>query len=336
MLELITEENLVLEYQQKFHDQITANLSNSERGIVGFQGGNLEQLIWHSKDFWYSEKVIDDSPVSRFWNAFGLQFDSSISNNIVVEINFPLEGIDRRVQGCIAVEKSTGNVLILHRGKVGGGRKGIGKENFKDWYNGEWVNVIEPDGNSNEAIPITFLGSDKLLHHLRQFVMQVSSFKEAITSGRNPRDFSSIDPSYDMSNYSPEFSGKKEYQRKKQQITATCNHGLVVDELKDFLETQFAPKSISFFNNQFIDLFADVEGDKMLFEIKASNNQQSLYTGIGQLLYHSKKVSCSNMTLVIPSHEEDKNIKTILSKMDIDLIQYDLVGSTAKFYLSNK
>jgi 5-methylcytosine-specific restriction protein A len=63
---------------------------------------------------------------SRYWNAFGTR--NPKQNKMVpigCEINFPLFGIDRRVSGGVA-EDETGRLSLVHRGRIGGGRKGIG------------------------------------------------------------------------------------------------------------------------------------------------------------------------------------------------------------------
>jgi hypothetical protein len=67
--------------------------------------------------------------VPRFWNAFGTELKETGSQSIVVEVNPPLRRLDGRASGLFA-KNSAGFTYLLHRGRVGGGAKGVGKNAF--------------------------------------------------------------------------------------------------------------------------------------------------------------------------------------------------------------
>ena len=125
---------------EMFRERMTKGCEEFQKKL-GYPGGYLERAVnWNA-----SEKIwsVFDAKVAerRFWRAFGTQHPQSKSMlDIVVECNPPLEGIDRRCAGAfLRVGKE---VFIAHSGKIGGGRRGIGKSAFVDAYlEGNWQPV---------------------------------------------------------------------------------------------------------------------------------------------------------------------------------------------------
>ena len=56
--------------------------------------------------------------------------DAGKSLQITVEVNPPLEGLDRKMGGAVTREASSVRHYLVHRGRIGGGQKGIGAELF--------------------------------------------------------------------------------------------------------------------------------------------------------------------------------------------------------------
>ncbi len=96
-----------------------------------------------------------------------------------MEINPPVEGINRRIGGIFA-EDDQKMKYLLHRGKIGGGRAGIGKKEFMKWFKEQGGKTIcLDDGNQrNEVIFITALNDKHLVHKIAFFVKQVDQFKQ--------------------------------------------------------------------------------------------------------------------------------------------------------------
>lgn len=93
---------------------------------VGWQGGNRYLAVrWSPKHhFWSHLNATVDS--GRYWCCFGTELGpESRSRSITVELNPRKGGIQRRTAGLFLRDK--GQVLVGHSGKIGGGRKGIGK-----------------------------------------------------------------------------------------------------------------------------------------------------------------------------------------------------------------
>jgi len=82
-----------------------------------------------------------------------------------------LAQIDRKTGGAFA-EDHWGNVFVIHRGKIGGGKKGVGKSLFEQNYRGVWS--LMEDGNSiSEVAVIGNLKSGRFAPQAAQFVKKI-------------------------------------------------------------------------------------------------------------------------------------------------------------------
>jgi len=141
---------------------------------VGYKGGYEECTIrWSSQAvglWFYSEKIEG----SRYWNAFGISEVAPKENSmlsIVCEINPPVEGLNKRAQGAFARDEN-GHIWLVHRGKIGGGKPGIGRKLFFENYRGE----IREIAGERFAV-ISDIGSLDFVEHVRNFVREVERIK---------------------------------------------------------------------------------------------------------------------------------------------------------------
>ena len=83
------------------------------------------------------------------------------------------------VAGLFAVDDETGHTVLLHRGRIGGGREGIGKTSFMEWYSGTQVEFFDPshDDGEESAVLVADLESSEFLIQLEAFVDAVHRFK---------------------------------------------------------------------------------------------------------------------------------------------------------------
>ena len=93
------------------------------------------------------------------------------SNSIVVEINFPFDGINRRIGGAFG-KTETGEIVVLHRGKIGGGREGIGKQLFFNHFRGDLV-MANDDDQTNTFCLIGTLSSPYFGKQVADFIAEV-------------------------------------------------------------------------------------------------------------------------------------------------------------------
>ena len=170
--------------QNRFLRRIHQALPTKAKNIkAGYQSSTIEfPEVFANNNIWFAYRCLTDAKTPRHWNAFGFgQPALRRSNTITVEINIALDVLSRRVGGLFARDDATGNTVLLHRGRIGGGKKGVGKATFMEWYPDNPVtysasahpDLIEP------AILLTDLVSDDFLHHLEVFVHRVHQFKSS-------------------------------------------------------------------------------------------------------------------------------------------------------------
>jgi hypothetical protein len=147
--------------------------------IIGHRGGSYEYEVYYSRrlDIWFA---FDDLP-TRYWNAFGIGRPGRRAQ-IVVEINIPVEGRNRRIGG-VFIRDDRG-VWLGHRGTIGGGSRGVGYKTFWEHYKGEVVHVPD-DGELVPIAHIDYINSPNLPEKIKQFIFEVKRIKEHIKSA-NP------------------------------------------------------------------------------------------------------------------------------------------------------
>lgn len=136
-----------------------------------------------------------------YWCPFGVQDPSTSSRdpskpprlNITCLIDFPCDGINRRVNGLFVRDKE-GNIYVTHKGNFGGGAKGIGGSSFErseQYKKFDLVNVTWPDGKETETICIgklcdrDGLCDRELPRNVESFVKDVRRFKDDIKEKRD-------------------------------------------------------------------------------------------------------------------------------------------------------
>lgn len=168
--------------QERLLRRIRLELRTEIRDIVvGYPGGQImcPKVVTNNR-IWFADQILKDKSVPRYWNAFGVSpLVLRYSNHITVEVNPAIRGVNRRVAGLFAVDDETDHTVLLHRGRIGGGKKGIGKKEFVDWYAGTQVEFFDPsrDDGEESAIFVADLDSEDFLIELEEFVDAVRRFK---------------------------------------------------------------------------------------------------------------------------------------------------------------
>ncbi|MBN9485238.1 MAG: hypothetical protein BGO70_03040 [Bacteroidetes bacterium 43-93] len=122
----------------------------------------------------------------------------------------------------------------------------------------------------------------------------------------------------DSHRYYAEFQGGKKYNL-PEEVSADCNHGIVVDALKKALEAL----NIRAYNNRQIDLYSTTgKRIKNIFEIKTSLSWQTVYTAVGQLKVNSVTLSPNPKMFFVCPADIKNNLIADLKKLGISVIQY--------------
>jgi hypothetical protein len=140
----------------------------------GHQGGSgwAKPGYWLAKqDFWVAFRRPPED--NKYWNAFGMGLpDPAKSNSPVCEVNFPLQGIRPGMVGALAKDES-GKLYVLHSGKIGGGKKGVGRALFEAKWKGGWR--AAGDGlNSYSFVLVGLLDDPNFLDRLGDFLRIVN------------------------------------------------------------------------------------------------------------------------------------------------------------------
>jgi len=289
VLKIISDCGRIAQVQERLGLVLRAEGREMYGCIVGYQGGELCPRVWWLPlhGFWMATREFD----TRYWNAFGVvEPHDGARLSITCELNLGFDPTDRRIGG-VAIEDDEGTAYIAHRGRVGGGRKGIGKQAFLSQYTGP-LEIL----NSGEVVAvISRLDSPELPDSLSRYIGSVARFKEAVRAGDTG---SSPRKPFSFPCYAPEFVGGRRRYTISEEIDAQCQHGLVVDALYRRIDRAgFGPR-----NNQSMDLFLLPTDDTagVLFEVKTRCDATSVYTGVGQLLLNTPPTGSWARILVLP------------------------------------
>lgn len=175
MLKTITDEKAVRRCQRLLLD----SLKNGKRELIkvslGHQGASIKAKVNYRPDIdlWFISRKSADG---RVWNAFGCgRPPAGTARKITCEINFPAGCQDGKTGGIVA-EDGRGDVYLLHRGRIGGGKKGIGLNFFRRFFRGVWTTVNDGD----TLVPALVVGrfkSSLLARQVALFVTKVELLK---------------------------------------------------------------------------------------------------------------------------------------------------------------
>jgi hypothetical protein len=296
-----------------FHDQ-----------YIGWPGGGSHYTVyWRSRDsFWIAFQKYK----GRFWCGFGTnQPTRGKGLSITCEINAPLKGVDRRLAG-VFVRDDSGIIYLAHSGRVGGGRRGIGKTAFLEYWRGENIEPVEwPDKKQTSVILIGRIDRAELSAQIGHFIHEVDAFKKQVVMG-----------SWNQTNarfkdkYTPEFTGTRKGYRILRVIEARCDHGRVISGLAEFLKR----KRLRFANDKQRDIYIlakKQKGVEYLFEVKTDSSTTSLYQGIGQALYHTALYSPRPKPVLVMPGQPNKAISKVLRRIGINFVGYRMKDDRPRF-----
>lgn len=171
MLTIIDDADEIEAAQNRFEELIKGHTTKIVKGRAGFQGGAEEGAMHWSDDLkiWFCSRKIGNS---RYWNGFGVKEPvEGQGSTITTEINFPIEGVNRRIAG--AFVKDQNDIYVVHRGKLGGN---YNKKFFDANYQRRWTKIQDGDRKS-EVVLIGSLNDPKLPEKVSQFVFEVDRMK---------------------------------------------------------------------------------------------------------------------------------------------------------------
>ncbi len=214
----------------------------------------------------------------------------------------------------------------MHTGKVGGGRKGIGKNSFLAFSEMPLNKTLDQNRNEYYDIVIGRIDSKSLANRIWKFTQQVKRFKDAVQGDGEVLLSNLEERAAEIEGYRKESSGQRT-GKVDVDLDYISYHGDIVEALKVKCET-FQSNGQQIVNNVLIDLCAVSQGIvTTVFEIKTSLNRQALYTAIGQLFTHSVSSGPSaSCVLVIPVGDIHSDIAACLKEKQISVVRYRFEG----------
>jgi len=171
---LLSEESTLAGAEAALRAAFGANAVVESR-TLGFRGGQAQaRVYWHEDDeIWGCIDETASPPPDRFWNAFGTA-ERRQDGGITCEVNPARRGINARVAGAFGVDVKTGHRLLLHTGRIGGGRPGVGPELF--WKESRLQEAIATEGGRRFVI-VADIDGDDVPAEIATFVHAVQSMK---------------------------------------------------------------------------------------------------------------------------------------------------------------
>lgn len=327
MLTLISETKRKKALQGELERKLKGILESQGEHNIGFPGGNVDLPIYSTGEgkLWVAfGGPTEKAAVRRYWNAFGVYQPNRSTQSISVEINIPVDSNSRQVAGFFAEDSETGYIFLMHSGKVGGGRPGIGKSAFLVWSKAKLVNAADENGDVRTGIAISELDDPNLAGRIWTFVRSVQSFKDfAASGGLETPEFKNRVEEFDR--YSKEFTGKKRGTRGGT-LEYVTYHGDIVQKLYDERAARLSPGE-KVFNSNLIDLFVKKDGVlSEVYEVKTGIGRQVLYTAIGQVVTHATNGRGEVAKfLVIPADESiPKDLEHAIASLGIKVRSFRL------------
>ena len=312
MLKVIAEQTAIKKYAGQFNKKFKPFVDEAIKVKLGHQGAGFPAKILWSKELgiWKFSQTIKEV---RYWNAFGIGKPGTSSVlSIASEINFPWDQIDRKTGGAFA-EDAWGNVFVIHRGKIGGGRKGVGKSLFEQNYRGVWSFMEDGDSISQVAV-IGNLASSRFALQAAQFVKKIEIMKlSAAESTQTEMDFSEITFREDLIG--------SESPLPEDEIISACDHDLIVSELATLLLRQ----RIKIGNDTENELFAvDTDENRIshIFEIVTDTKEKSVLAAAGKLILQTSAAAVNPLPIIILPEDKKNHYEQELRRVNMSVIGF--------------
>lgn len=316
--------------QLRLEENVRNALADQGKRNIGFPSGNRDEIIYSNGEgaLWAAFGLVDDAAIARRWNVFGTFEPKRQAQFITVEINIATKSNTAGVAGFFAKDPAKNLTYLMHNGRVGGGKPGVGRNTFLAWSKAELHEAVASDGSLRTGIIVGVVESDDLASRLWKFVQLVRGFKLAAASGEleSPefrRSFS------EWEGYKSESSGRRQ-GRRRSRIDFVSYHGDVVQALHDELIEKMK-KGTKVSNSPLIDLYVRQRGKiSKIFEVKTSLDRQSLYTAIGQLICHSTGAAAeAERVLVVPEGPMPHDLNVCLLEQGISVRRFTITSGKA-------
>jgi len=321
MLKVIDDEKMIRKYVRLFTKSFKPCIDESIKVKLGHQGASFgAKVSWSKKlGIWIFSQATKDV---RYWNVFGMGKPNTDSHlPITAEINFPWQGIDRKT-GAAFAKDAWNHIYVVHRGKIGGGKKGIGKSLFEENYRGEWAWMEDGDTLTQVAV-IGALGSSRFTLQTAQFVRKIEKLKSTASfSPQTSLNFSEVSFQEERVGHPP--------ASPLDEVSCDCDRDLIISHLAALLRRW----KYKVGNDAEHELFlVPPTSDKIshVLAVCADSNEKCVFSAATRLLLQrSDETSHPSAILVMPEDKMNIYVQQ-MQRIDIEVLGYRLEGERIIF-----
>ena len=321
MLKVVENEPAIRSYQRRFVRALKPLMEETIPVRLGHPGASEKaKVAWSERlGIWFFSRKMAGI---RYWNAFGVGWpEVGATIAITCEINLPLCGIDRRTGGAFSQDRA-GKIFVVHRGKLGGGRKGIGKSLFEDRYRGVWE-LMDDGGEVNPVAVIGQLDSPRLARQTAQFIRKIARIKEKASARSSQTELT-----LDEISLRDELIGARHCEPQRD-IGAECDRGLIVRYLAEALKAR-GLRTGNDYDRELLVVSRDTR-IVPVFQIATVATLPDLSNGAMQLLMNGPGASEGPLLILTLPWAPDNAQRDKLKRLGIDLLSYNWRESGAVF-----
>jgi len=330
MFALLEERDEIAKAQSELEDSMRQQFHLSRSRSIGYPSNTVynAEIITDGR-YWHRTADYKEPGTAnpRRLNWFGV-YREPLDLEITVEVNVAYSGNNGNVAGFFARDTESGLVYLMHTGRVGGGRKGVGKDAFLSWAGLPIEQAVDLAGNERLGVivmPVT--GRAAALPALN-YIRKIAEFKLAVRGGltetegfkRNQELFHA---------YYAEGRGRRRGARAGA-IDYLSRHGDVVDALHSWRTDQGLGEGSRIVKNVLIDMGVAV-GDQLseIYEAKTGALRGDLYAAIGQVMVHGATEDCRR-TIALPAELPiPLDVQAALVRMQIHVLRFTLDDESA-------
>ncbi|MGZ6276186.1 MAG: hypothetical protein ACXWMI_08770 [Syntrophales bacterium] len=321
MLKVLDDESAIKRYRRQFIRSFKPFIDEKIPVNLGHPGATVKaKVLWSDRlGIWMVNEKMSGS---RYGHAFGAEKPGGSSHiPITCEINFPVKGIDRRMGGALAEDRD-GRIVVVHRGRIGGGKKGVGKALFDDHYRGVWA--IMEDGSAESMVAlIGVLNSPRFVRQVSQFVRKVDRMKNIFSSRT-----SQVEMSFDELHFREELIGAS-YADPLTDPSSMCDHGLIVKDLYDAL-SRLGFKAGNDSERDLLIVNARKE-ITAVFEVTTAASIPSIQSAAARLLLANTELPHQPHLIIAVPEAVDETLQRRLKKLGVDVLPYNWKHDQAVF-----
>ena len=322
MLKVIADQAAIKKYTRQFAGKFRPFIDEKIKVKLGHQGASYPAKVFWSKKLgiWIFSSAIKEI---RYWNAFGVgRPKPGELVSITSEINFPWSGIDRKTGGAFARD-TRGNIFVIHRGKIGGGKKGIGKSLFEHNYRGTWSFMEDGDDVTQVAV-VGALTSVRFAQQAAQFVKKIEILKSsAVRTAQTQFDFPEITFRENMAGNLP--------QADEPDIQAECDRDLVISSLASILK-RWKFKIGNDENNELFIVETNINRISHVFEFITDTAEKNILAAAARVLLQAATQEENPLPILVLPEEKLNKYTQILQKIKIETVGFHLEEDRIVFH----